>query len=276
MTWTHLLETTPSTRKQRIKQLRKKARRKKIRRKRAVNNRKIDARKYYGVGVNEKRYKDIIRQAYNIDKVMPDRDIKETLRREDLNEIRDKALSLLGPSQDDITEITTLLVDSWEKGTRRVLNHEGENVATQVLENDEFIIENRLDEILQRQNTYFKNLDADINKEINQTIIKGRRKGESTAEITREIRKKVGGLTKHRANTISRTEVTKAHTEATKQVMEQAAVSKVLWLATLDNRTCQTCEDLHETRWDTNNAPTPVQDTHPNCRCTLIADQRND
>ena len=273
MSWIKLLEN----RKDRVKILRRRARQKKIRRKQRVFNRKIDARKYYGVGVNEKKYNEILQDAFSIEKIIEGAGFQETLSlKEDLEDIQNQARLLLGPNQSQQTEITELLVDSWGKGTRRVLNNEGDNVAKQILTGGEEIIEDRLRNILAEQNTYYNNLRDEVSEKINEVIRRGRSTGESTSEITRRIREEAGNLTKHRASTISRTEVTKAHTEATKQVMRQAQIQRVIWLATLDRRTCQTCEDLNETVWDLEEAPTPVQDTHPNCRCTLIADQRND
>ena len=279
MSWIKLLEN----RKDRVKRLRRRARQKKIRRKQRVFNRKIDARKYYGVGVNEKKYNEILQDAFSIEKIIEGAGFQELLRtrwlqtsKEDLEDIQNQARLLLGPNQSQQNEITELLVDSWGKGTRRVLNNEGDNVAKQILGGGEEIIEDRLRNILAEQNTYYNNLRDEVSEKINEVIRRGRSTGESTSEITRRIREEAGNLTKHRASTISRTEVTKAHTEATKQVMRQAQIQRVIWLATLDRRTCQTCEDLNETVWDLEEAPTPVQDTHPNCRCTLIADQRND
>ena len=259
-------------RKQRVQDLRRKARRKKIRRKKQVRNKRVDERKYYGIGVDEKRYEEILRKSFNIEKVLRRTDTQSFT--ENLEDLPSQAQNLLGVSNNDRVEIAELFVDSWEKGTRRLLNHKGKNIAEQILDDQDGIITDRLEQILQDQNTYYDNLKNEISKKINQEIREGRRQGLSQSDITRNIQREASDLSKNRASTISRTEMTKAHTEATRQVMRQAQIEKVIWLATLDQRTCETCSDLHETVWDTEEAPTPVQSTHPNCRCTLIADQR--
>jgi SPP1 gp7 family putative phage head morphogenesis protein len=72
----------------------------------------------------------------------------------------------------------------------------------------------------------------------------------------------------HRAESIVRTEMAHIQTEAAKQRYKDSGIKEVEVWADYDERRCNVCGKLHETRHPINGVmPVPA---HPNCRCTII------
>ena len=72
----------------------------------------------------------------------------------------------------------------------------------------------------------------------------------------------------HRAESIVRTEMAHIQTEAAKQRYLASGITEVEVWADYDDRRCDICGKLHETRHPINGVmPVPA---HPNCRCTII------
>ena len=71
-----------------------------------------------------------------------------------------------------------------------------------------------------------------------------------------------------KADTLVRTEMAHIQTQATQQRYKDAGITEVEVWADLDERRCDVCGDLHETRHNINGVmPVPA---HPNCRCVVI------
>lgn len=257
----------------RQRDLERRARRKKLRRKDRVRHRRVDKRKYYGVGVNEEQYKKLLLGKFDTDKILKGIQTgsnvgRERLFREDFKSDIDRVLrELVGLTVDDVLEIGEIFADTYLKGSRRVMNKEGEYILRNVE-----VGADRVADIVREQNTYFSNVVDEVSTRISDDIGEGVSKGLGNDEISDMIRRDVEDISRKRVDRIVRTEIVKASNQGTVDVMEEAGVERVIWLATLDNRTCETCRGFHETVWDIGDAPRPVQDSHPNCRCTLIVD----
>ncbi len=52
---------------------------------------------------------------------------------------------------------------------------------------------------------------------------------------------------------------------------DEQNVQNVMWLTEEDDRVCDICEPLDRQTFDYGQAPIPVTDTHPRCRCQLVA-----
>lgn len=75
-----------------------------------------------------------------------------------------------------------------------------------------------------------------------------------------------GAYESHR---IINTEMARCVTQAQKQIYEESGlVQKVMWSATLEDNTCEECQNLDGQKFDLDNAPDLP--AHPNCRCCLI------
>lgn len=71
-----------------------------------------------------------------------------------------------------------------------------------------------------------------------------------------------------RADSIVRTEMAHIQTQAAQQRYKDSGITEVEVWADLDERRCDICGELHETRHNINGAmPVPA---HPNCRCVVI------
>lgn len=252
--------------KQKVKDMRKKARRKKIKRSSKIYHKKINKRKYYGTQKHINKYEELINQAIDIDKV------EEFLNKVTGKEsIIDNIANQLDADSLLQTKIITQVGDTFEevytKGSRRVFDTKGDKVEVGEIKNM-----NPVREMMSDQKKHFKNMADDARDKIRDNLREGVKKGKGIDEMSDEIVDDLDNMTSNRAKTIARSEVTKASARGTQQAMEEAGIDEIIWLATMDNRTCETCEDLHETHWKREEAPMPVKDTHPNCRCTVVAD----
>ncbi|WP_285213978.1 phage minor head protein [Lactiplantibacillus plantarum] len=52
---------------------------------------------------------------------------------------------------------------------------------------------------------------------------------------------------------------------------DEQNVQYVMWLTEEDDRVCDICEPLDRQTFAYGQAPIPVTDTHPRCRCQLVA-----
>jgi len=115
------------------------------------------------------------------------------------------------------------------------------------------------------------NLLAELGPQAATDVKASIRTGIATGQGPREIANTVrlaAGMPLTRALTISRTEVNRAHREATR--LNYAANNDVVKgyrrLATKDDTTCMACIALDGTLYETNE---PL-DSHPNCRCAMV------
>lgn len=75
----------------------------------------------------------------------------------------------------------------------------------------------------------------------------------------------------HNLTRIQRTEDNAAINEATIEAYKKAGIKHYQYIATLDNRTCSPCQDLHKKIFPVSKAKRGVNlpSMHPNCRCYI-------
>lgn len=262
-------ENSPRTR--RIRQL---ARQRKVKNQGRMAQRQIDKKKYYGVGVEVDRYEDLMKDVVDMEEVEKALQLLDTGRESVRTEnLVDQILNQINDVDDFfdnrvIAKLGGVLERSFEKGAKRVLTMDGDKLEVPDVKDTE-----ALNRLMEDQKDYFKNLSEDAKNTIRDELRQGFDEGESIPELKNRITDEVEQMTKNRAETTARSEVIKASAKGTDASMEKAGVEEVVWLATLDKRVCETCEDLHESKWSRSdpNRPMPVEDTHPNCRCTFVA-----
>ena len=98
-------------------------------------------------------------------------------------------------------------------------------------------------------------------------LLEGFKAGETIDQIARRVRD-VTGKSMNKAITIARTETLAAGNAAAKERYLEAGIERVEFVAALDDRVCEECEDLHGNTYPIGEAPSPP--IHPNCRCTLV------
>ena len=119
----------------------------------------------------------------------------------------------------------------------------------------------------ERDLSEIKGLTGDMSTRLTRTMSTGLAKGETPQQIAKRVRE-VTGFAKNKAITIARTETLRAGNDAAKERYKQMEVEMVEYLAALDDRVCEDCEELHGKRYPIEDAPElPI---HPNCRCTLV------
>src|SRR5690606_29696978 len=113
---------------------------------------------------------------------------------------------------------------------------------------------------------------------IRQHVVEALVRGEGNAKVARRIRETLrgdgrtpdGGLWT-RAQTIARTELATAKTEASEQRYREAGDELVTWFATQDERVCEYCGARHGNAYRLGEVTVPA---HPNCRCYLAPFRR--
>ena len=102
---------------------------------------------------------------------------------------------------------------------------------------------------------------------LERALVAGVANGWSGRRIVEEAREALGGQLA-RALTIARTEVNRAHREATRLSYEANAdvVAGWTWMSALDRRTCAVCWAMHGTKHHHGER----LDGHPNCRCAMV------
>lgn len=96
-------------------------------------------------------------------------------------------------------------------------------------------------------------------------------KGKTTIDkIARDI-KATFNATAYESQRLARTEMGRVQVDAQEEIARNTGVKKVMWSATLDNKTNDYDASLDGEVWDIDeDHPKPIYDTHPNCRCCLI------
>lgn len=245
----------------------RRARRKKIRDKSRLMRRKIDSKKYWGVGVNIQQYRDTVVDSVNTE---PLRDALQGFESTLTESLIDDLMQQIDFSQlfeavvlDKLQEV---LAESFKKGGSRVLTVDGEKL-------DPFDVSpERIIGQLQQQEIFLKNLSNDAEERVRDILVQGVEQGKTIGEMQDDIVTGVEDMVESRAETIARSEVIKASSRGTEEAMKEAGVERVIWVSAEDDRVCEFCQDLNESIWDREEAPQPVSDSHPNCRCILVAD----
>lgn len=108
---------------------------------------------------------------------------------------------------------------------------------------------------------------AKLQQALNDNLIDCVVSGRKTTEL-KNILQNDFEVSYHRAESIVRTEMAHIQTEAAKQRYKDSGIEEVEVWADYDERRCDICGELHETRHPIGGVmPIPA---HPNCRCTII------
>jgi SPP1 gp7 family putative phage head morphogenesis protein len=113
--------------------------------------------------------------------------------------------------------------------------------------------------------TLFNNLAGPVKEAAKKELIEGFSLGESSQRIASRL-DRVAAIGKVRALTIARTETNEAYRAATRDFYEAAGITRYVWMAVLDARTCVICWSLHGRVFNSSRKVF----SHPNCRCTMV------
>lgn len=239
-------------------------------------HRKINRRKYYGVHTQITKYCGIVMSIFqpffdSLDKALT------LIKKEGLQDnisteigVSDLLSIYLAPvkiSTKALEDINNILVDSFKRGSKRVMNRQGDKISVKDVDT------HAVNEITQSQIDYLKDWEQEIRVKVHDSIVKGVQAGKTPGELKRDIMKQSRDITENRALLIARTEITKASSRGTLQGLKEAGVEYMIWITTRDNRVCPICREFDGKRYQVSGKhPMPVEDTHPNCRCVVVAD----
>lgn len=106
-------------------------------------------------------------------------------------------------------------------------------------------------------------LQEALNTSLVDCLITGKKPSDLKKRLQNEF-----GVSYSRANTLVRTEMSHIQNEAARQRYEDYGVKMVEVWASKDERRCEHCAKLHQTRYPIGSQmPIPA---HPNCRCSII------
>lgn len=125
-----------------------------------------------------------------------------------------------------------------------------------------------------RNFTELRGITEAMGQGIGRVLADGFRSGWSPRRIATEITRQVDGIGLRRATLLARTEVIRAHAEATINRYQEEGLAEVVGLAELitarDGRVCEVCKALER------QGPIPLEEArgvipvHPNCRCAWL------
>jgi SPP1 gp7 family putative phage head morphogenesis protein len=169
-------------------------------------------------------------------------------------------------------------------GGSKVLNKDGQKLAFKQ-PNYKLVIDKLMEDNLQ----YAKNLNEVQRQQILKQIRFGIKKGLTYNDMAANIVKKTTDIGLERAVMIASTESNKAHAQAMYETMELNGVKSYMWLTAGDDRVAPLDQALNNRIFKFNEpgtmnvrgtdgktytisaSPRPVTDTHPRCRCVIIA-----
>lgn len=259
----------------------------KVKRVSEINTRRINKRKYYGVGVEKKEYKETL--DYHINHTAVSQAIDDnivTLRKESYSSREDfityiveSADFLRGTTEDVVNDAAPKIRQSFEKGTRKAFDSAGDTLPAP----DD--IGERVSEQISEQSNYVSKLVQDL-RDKGRSLLNENIDGLSASELKRLIEDELKSLKDDRSETIAESETVKAAGAGTLATFDFNDVEQVRWVAEIDDRTCTigafrfsyngktytSCRELDgESFGVTGNHPVPVENSHPNCRCVLVA-----
>lgn len=179
-----------------------------------------------------------------------------------------------------VEELRSILMKAFKQGGNRVLSVDGDSLSVA------FDVEpKRITDQLQSQNIYLKNLAEDARETVRKTIIQGAEEGKSIGEMRDEIIQNVDDMTKHRAETIARSEVIEASNKGTEEAMDRAGIEEAVVDASIDRQTCEegsfswtgpdgteytSCSEWNGEKFNREDLPSIPKASHPNCRCAVL------
>lgn len=131
----------------------------------------------------------------------------------------------------------------------------------------------KLEILYQRTFRELQGIDAAMGQAISRELTQGMVEGINPNEMGRRLTDRVDKIGIHRARLLARTEVQRAHAEATLTRYEQAGVREVVGVVEFstagDERVCDQCAFLDASRYTIEEARGIIP-VHPQCRCAWI------
>jgi len=253
------------------------------RRKSELNTSRINKRKYYGLGVEIEKVESVYDKHFDVDAVVDSLEDNIPEVASNTEDVASDAVSRAKILEDDtdavVEDLEEPFQDSYEKGTRRAFNSQGDSLPAP--EN----IDDRVNDILREQRNYISKLDQDLREKAIEVIRAGVAAGLTKAVIIDNLREELQALKANRSSTVANSEVVKAGVAGTVATFEANGVDSVTWVSSQDDDVCKpgnfrvtingttytSCRELDGESFELPRFPRPLLSSHPNCRCTLVS-----
>lgn len=111
---------------------------------------------------------------------------------------------------------------------------------------------------------------ADMIDKLHSSMINAMEGKTTIDKVARDI-KNTYNVAAFQSKRLAVTEMGRVQVDAQEEIARSTGIKKVMWSATLDNKTAEYDASLDGQTWDIEeDHPKPIYDTHPNCRCVLI------
>ena len=238
----------------------------------------IDKKKYYGVKGNVTQYRKAIFETFY------DKDLVKNLLSEELpfhfkEDFNDVVANYFRNINEKIAELLEkakeILLDSFQKGSKRLMDKDGAVVKFDEIEDTEAI-----NKLIGEQQDYYEGITQAQSEKVNRVIADGLEKGQSTEKISERVHSSIRSISSKRAMRISRTEIVKSHTLGQVQTMKEAGIEQYNYITANDKKVSKICkhnqgpkgrEKIYDVQYaGTPSNPLPVINSHPNCRCAVV------
>ena len=158
-------------------------------------------------------------------------------------------------------KVDDFIGQSYDSAIRRLSEAVGEDIG----QNQAFR------QALQRRNFgVVKGFNQEMQEKLRETLTEGMSQQRSYTDIRQDIREEFS-VSKFRSEAIARSEVIRTNGEAMKDSVSRAnTVNKLEWIDSTKESVCEICKPMDGNTYEPNEAPTPIDDTHPLCECGLV------
>ena len=175
----------------------------------------------------------------------------------------------LNISMNDLTRLALgFLTSAFILQTEKIFDTNGDK-----LEVDTSVITTAVSSIAQEQGRFIRNITERERQRVRRALELGVQQNKSFDDISSSLMRALKKRTRSQCERIARSEIIRASAEAQESVLAQNNIENYVWISAVDGRTCEVCRELHKTVHSVGQGPRPVRDTHPNCRCAIVADR---
>lgn len=109
---------------------------------------------------------------------------------------------------------------------------------------------------------------ADMIDQLQKSLVQAMKGDTTIDQIGKDIKDRFG-VTAYESTRLVQTETARVHNEASDTMAHDMDIKQVMWMATLESKTCDECADLDGKTWNIDDDHPDVP-AHPECRCILL------
>lgn len=244
---------------------------------RHIKIQKIIRRSRYGLYKQEREFSDIITKLWSYDKL--EEVAKQLLKESNVKNKKSESIldNLFEISFSKLNEVAgsfgVILETIYEKASKKVMDENGEYLDIPAV-----TYESQIKELATESLSKVNGLGEEQKTKFRELLIKGQREGTPASEIAKQAKKELPEMVEWKAKRIARTELNTASTKAMETQLSSAGFNTYRWIAatTSKKKPCDICLGYHREVFKIGQGKMPVRDSHPNCRCVIVANTEED